>query len=125
MIPLCLRTLAIVFGCSLTATAADWQEFLGPNRDGTSPEIGLVDRFPDGGLRIIWQKDTGTGYGAPSVRDGVLVLHHRVGGEEIVEALDAATGEAKWQHKYPSSYQDPFGYNNGPRCSPLLTADRC
>ena len=22
-------------------------------------------------------------------------------------------------------YQDPFGYNNGPRCSPLLTADKC
>ena len=125
MISFLLRTLAIFIASTVTLRAADWPEFLGPNRDGTSPETGLVDRFPDGGLRIIWQKDIGTGYGAPSVRDGVLVLHHRAGGEEIVEALDAVTGEAKWQHKYPSSYQDPFGYNNGPRCSPVLTADHC
>ncbi len=120
-----LRTLAIFLGSALGASAADWPEFLGPNRDGTSPETGLVDRFPADGLRIVWQKDIGTGYGAPSVRDGVLVLHHRIGGEEIVEAFDAATGDAKWAHKYPTRYQDPFGYNNGPRCSPVLTAEKC
>ena len=118
------RTLAIFLGCSL-ATAADWPEFLGPNRDGTSPETSLLDRFPEGGPRVLWQKDIGTGYGAPSVREGVLVLHHRIGGEEIVDAMDAATGAVKWTFKYPASYQDPFGFNNGPRCSPLLTADRC
>jgi len=73
----------------------------------------------------VWQKDTGIGYAVPSVRDGVLVLHHRVGGEEVVEAMDAATGASLWLHKYPSFYQDPFGYNNGPRCAPLLTADKC
>ncbi|MEO6789057.1 MAG: PQQ-binding-like beta-propeller repeat protein [Chthoniobacteraceae bacterium] len=125
MISFLLRTLAIFLACTLAAGAADWPEFLGPNRDGTSPETGLVDRIPAGGLRVVWQKDIGTGYGAPSVRDGVLVLHHRVGSEEIVEAMNAATGEPLWRHKYPSFYQDPFGYNNGPRCSPLLTADRC
>ena len=125
MILFLLRTLAIFLGCSLVASAADWPEFLGPNRDGTSPETGLADRFPEGGPRIVWQRDIGTGYGAPSVRDGVLVLHHRIGGEEIVEAMDASSGAVKWACKYPGSYQDPFGYNNGPRCSPLLTADRC
>lgn len=120
-----LRTLAIFLAFTITVSAADWPEFLGPNRDGTSPETGLVDRFPEGGLRIAWQKDIGTGYGAPSVRDGVLVQHHRIGGEEIVEAMDAATGETKWQHKYPTRFQDPFGFNNGPRCSPVLTAEKC
>ena len=59
------------------------------------------------------------------MRGGVLVLHHRVEGEEIVEALDAATGKPRWKHGYASRFQDPFGYNNGPRCTPLLTADRC
>ena len=28
-------------------------------------------------------------------------------------------------YDYPSHFVDPFGYNNGPRCSPLLTKDRC
>lgn len=125
MNPLLLRTLAIFLGSSLGSHAADWPEFLGPNRDGTSPETGLLERFPEGGPRVVWQKDTGIGYATPSVRDGVLVLHHRVGGEEIVEAMDAATGATKWLHKYPTRYQDPFGYNNGPRCAPLLTAEKC
>ncbi len=125
MKPFLLRILAIFLSNALVCSAADWPEFLGPNRDGTSPETGLLDQFPAEGLRVIWQKDIGTGYGAPSVRDGAVVLHHRIGGEEIVESLDAATGETKWRHAYSSRYQDPFGYNNGPRCSPVLTADRC
>jgi outer membrane protein assembly factor BamB len=119
------RVSAVFLCCCISTVAADWPEFLGPNRDGTSPETGLLDRFPADGPPIVWQKDIGTGYSVPSVRDGVLVLHHRVGGDEIVDAMDAATGAAKWTYRCPSSYQDPFGYNNGPRCAPLLTADRC
>ncbi|MEI9896652.1 MAG: PQQ-binding-like beta-propeller repeat protein [Chthoniobacter sp.] len=34
-------------------------------------------------------------------------------------------GLAYWKQAYKSDYRDPFGYNNGPRCTPLLTADRC
>ena len=116
---------ALLLAAAAPLPAADWPEFLGPNRDGTSPETGLIEKFPEVGPRIVWQKDVGTGYAAPSVRGGVLVLHHRIGGEEIVEAMNAATGEALWRHKYPSFYEDPYGFNNGPRCSPLLTADRC
>ena len=53
------------------------------------------------------------------------MIHHRLGNEEIVEACDPATGSPRWKVGYPSHYIDPFGYNNGPRCIPLLTADRC
>jgi outer membrane protein assembly factor BamB len=52
-------------------------------------------------------------------------LHHRIGDEEIVEALDAVTGRTKWQHKDSSHFRDPFGYNNGPRCTALLTSNFC
>ncbi len=105
--------------------AADWPRFLGPRGDNTSSETNLVLRFPTNGLPIVWGRAIGTGYSAPSVRDGRLVFHHRVGGEEIVESLDAATGRAQWRHVYPSAYTDPYGYNNGPRCTPLLTSNRC
>jgi outer membrane protein assembly factor BamB len=109
----------------MPARAADWPEFLGPNRDATSPETGLVDAIPSGGLPIVWSKEVGAGYSAPSIRGKLLVMHHRVGDEEIVEAMDPATGKSKWRYAYPSKFTDPFGYNNGPRCSPLLTQDRC
>lgn len=122
---LLLCALAFCLACSSALRAADWPQFLGPERDGTSPETGLLEKFPEGGPRIVWQKDVGAGYGVPSVRGGVLVLHHRIADKEIVEAMNAATGEPLWRHSYPSFYQDPYGYNNGPRCSPLLTADKC
>jgi outer membrane protein assembly factor BamB len=54
-----------------------------------------------------------------------LVLHHRLGNEEVVECFNAVTGLPLWRHGYPSSFIDPFGYNNGPRCTPLLTSAHC
>jgi outer membrane protein assembly factor BamB len=120
---LLLATLLVCTG--FRSHAADWPQFLGPNRDGTSPETGLVDRFPEGGLPVKWRKEIGTGYSAPSVRDGVVFLHHRVKGDEVIATFDARTGAPGWEFRYPSAFEDPFGYNNGPRCSPLLTADRC
>ena len=38
---------------------------------------------------------------------------------------ESLTGKLLWRHAYPTSYEDPYGYNNGPRCAPLLTKDRC
>ncbi|PYM14808.1 MAG: hypothetical protein DME18_05955 [Verrucomicrobia bacterium] len=103
----------------------DWPQFLGPHRNGTSDETGLLDRWPTNGVPVVWEKKIGTGYGAPSVRGDRLVLHHRIGDEEIVECFEAATGKPLWRHGYPSRFIDPYGYNNGPRGTPLLTIDRC
>ncbi len=61
-----------------------------------------------------------------SVRAGQrLVLHHRIGDEEMVECLAADTGKSLWRFGYPSHFVDPYGYNNGPRCTPLLTSNLC
>jgi len=54
-----------------------------------------------------------------------VVVHHRLKDQETVEAVEADTGNALWRYGYPSSFADPFGYNNGPRCTPLLTSNRC
>lgn len=110
---------------AICAHAEDWPRFLGPRADGTSTETGLLDRWPTNGPPLLWEKTIGAGYSAPSVRGGLLVLHHRVGGEEVVEAFDAVGGKARWRHAYPSRFVDPYGYNNGPRCTPLLTGNRC
>src|SRR5690606_12645878 len=74
-----LRVALLPWLTACAAFAADWPQFLGPNGDGTSPETELIDRIPAGGLPIVWSADIGTGYGAPSVLDGQLVLHHRRG----------------------------------------------
>ncbi len=103
----------------------DWPRFLGPNANGISGETNLLEKWPVNGPPLLWEKNIGTGYSAPSVRGELLVLHHRLKEEEIVEAFEAATGKTVWRYAYPSKFIDPYGYNNGPRCTPLLTEDRC
>ncbi len=111
-----------LLGCWM-GSAADWPQFLGPAQDGTSAETGLFDRLGPEGLPILWERPVGTGYSAPSTRGDLLVLFHRQGNEEIIEGFDARAGTPRWRHAYPTRYQDPYGYNNGPRCSPILTLE--
>lgn len=120
---------ALVFTSGIVLGAApegsDWPRFLGPTANNISTETGLLDRWPTNGPPLLWEKSVGAGYSAPSVRGELLVLHYRVRDEEVVEAFEAATGKARWRHAYPSRFIDPYGYNNGPRCTPLLTSNRC
>src|SRR5579863_1081216 len=106
-------------------SANDWPAFLGPLGSGVAGGAGTVEPWPEAGPPIVWSKRIGTGYSAPSVRGAKLVIHHRVKDAEIVECLSAQTGEPIWKFEYPTEFRDPYGYNNGPRCSPLLTDKRC
>jgi outer membrane protein assembly factor BamB len=108
-----------------SAFAADWPTFLGPIRDGSSPEKGLLAKWPESGPKVLWSKPVGTGYSAPSVIGGMVVLFHRVGDFEVAEAIEASSGKSLWRYESPTKFEDPFGYNNGPRCAPVLTTDRC
>ena len=103
----------------------DWPHFLGPHSDGTSDETNLLSSWGTNGPRVRWSIKIGSGYSAPSVVGERLVLHHRLGDEEVVECLQAGTGTSMWRYTYPSHFIDPFGYNNGPRSTPLLTSNRC
>ncbi len=121
-------TLLVVSTSPLLAadiSGTDWPQFLGPRADGTSSETGLVDKWPTNGPPLLWEKNIGTGYGAPSVLGNRLVLHHRIGNEEVVECFDATDGHSLWRFGYPSEFVDPYGYNNGPRCTPLLSSNLC
>src|SRR5947209_964817 len=82
----------LFFLCSQPVWAEDWPRFLGPHADGTSSETNLIDSIPASGAKVVWDLEIGTGYGAPSVRGGRLVLHHRKADEEIVREIDAKTG---------------------------------
>jgi outer membrane protein assembly factor BamB len=97
---------------------------LGPNRDGVSNETGLLKSWPDKGPEVVWSKDIGEGYSAPAVSGDTLILFHRVGDEEIVEALDVTNGKQRWKFAYPTSYTDALSKGNGPRATPVIAAGR-
>ena len=102
----------------------DWPSFLGPNRDSKSPETGLLETWPAEGPPIVWQRELGEGYGIGSTSEGRYFQFDRIGNEARLVALDAATGELLWEFTYPSLYSDLFGYDGGPRASPVIDGDR-
>jgi len=106
------------------ANAADWPQFLGPNRDGHSPETGLLREWPTAGPTKLWEQSVGSGYAGPAAAGGRLILFHRIEGDEIVECVDAKTGEPKWKYTIPTGYVDNFGFDDGPRGVPTIAGDQ-
>jgi outer membrane protein assembly factor BamB len=104
--------------------AADWPQFLGPNRDGVSPETGLVQTWPAQGPPLVWDKKVGEGFSGPVVAGQRLVLFHRVDGNEVVQCLDASSGKEHWKYEYPTGYRDDYGKGDGPRSTPLIAGER-
>ena len=118
--------IVLLIGClnSFGVRAADWPQFLGPDRNGISPDKGLLAAWPKGGPPLLWQRPAGAGFSGPVVSGDRLVLFHRLGDKEVVTCLDAATGKEKWQFDYPTRYRDDFGMDEGPRSTPLLAGNR-
>jgi outer membrane protein assembly factor BamB len=103
------------------AVTHDWAAFLGPTHNAVSTETRLNRRFPP---PLVWECPKGTGYASPAIAGDDLVLLHRVGNEEIVECLHAEVGTRRWRFRYASVFEDRYGYNNGPRSSPVISGDR-
>jgi outer membrane protein assembly factor BamB len=106
------------------AFAADWPQFLGPDRNQTSAEKGLLDAWPKDGPPAVWKHDAGQGYAGPVVVGDRLVLFHRVGDEDVVECLNATDGKPLWKTGVPTRYRDPLGKGDGPRATPLVAGGR-
>ena len=101
------------------SAATDWPQYLGPERNGVYSGPPLAP-WGASGPKVVWQKAVGQGFAGPVVSGGRLILFHRVGNEEVVEALDALTGAPRWRYAYPTRYEDDFGFDEGPRAVPVV-----
>jgi hypothetical protein len=103
---------------AVPAGAGDWPQYLGPTRDGVSPEKGLLDTWPKEGPPLLWDKKLGQGFSSPVVVGDRVFVFHRVEDKETLECLDAATGKERWKYAYDTDYVDKFGFDEGPRDIP-------
>ena len=103
------------------AVTHDWPSFLGPSHNAVSTETKLSRTLPPS---LVWEFPKGESYTAPAIVGDRLLFVHRVGDEEVVECLHAETGASRWQFRYATAYQDRYGYNNGPRSSPVVDDGR-
>ena len=103
------------------AVTHDWRSFLGPTHNAVSTETHLTRTLPP---PLVWTFEKGTGYTSPAIAGDRLVFFHRVGDREVVECLHSETGQPRWQFRYATAYRDRYGYNNGPRSSPVIDGER-
>lgn len=130
MLPLLLSLLF-----PIQPSGLDWPQWLGPQRDAIWRDTGIIDKFPDGGLKPLWRIPIGTGYAGPAVAQGKVYINDRtlksgvekpksdfaragLPGKEAIRCLDAATGKELWKHEYDCTYD--ISYSSGPRCTPIV-----
>jgi len=131
---LCFAVFMVAPCVASAARGDDWPQWLGPRRDATWCEQGLVTTFPAGGLPVKWRVPVAEGYSGPAVTGGRVYVAdyvarkgevvngpndrtNRLGTERLL-CLDAATGRLLWKHEQDCAYS--ISYASGPRCTPTV-----
>lgn len=107
-----------------TRDGADWPQLLGPNRDGVSIETDILKTWPKEGLKKIWECKLGLGYAPPAVVSGKLYHFDRFNNTATLTCRNAEMGELIWKYEYETKYEDLYGYDAGPRASPVVDGER-
>ena len=114
--------LGIVFLNYLSTTLnAEWPQFLGPQRNGIADKSTQI-KIPNatGEFSQLWKISAGDGHAGPVVVDQKVLLHHRYGDEEILEAFDSNTGKSIWKNSHPCRHSGSYDRNLGTKSTPTV-----
>jgi outer membrane protein assembly factor BamB len=119
-------SLAVAAGAALRAE--DWPEIGGKGRLSVWNETGVLEKFPAGGLKVLWRTPVRAGYTGPAVANGrVFLLDYmetkKPRGLERALALDEKTGKVLWTQEWDVDYRG-ISWPVGPRATPTVDGDR-
>ena len=102
-----LFIIIIVMFYSAAVFAGDWPQYLGPDRNGISPDKGINKNWEAKPPKVLWTTDIhDLGYAGPCVAAGMVFIIDRDKEEietGVVRALDFKTGKDIWSF----SFDDP------------------
>jgi outer membrane protein assembly factor BamB len=111
-----------LIGAAPAAHSADWPRFLGPRGTALSPETGLNKDWKARPPREVWRAAlTDKGFAGLCVADGKLFVTDHQGKQDVVRALDKATGAERWHFAYDDAPNASFGFA---RSTPAFDAGR-
>lgn len=98
---------------------AEWPGWRGPNRDGRSPDTGLLAEWPDGGPRLMLTvKNLGAGFSAVAVSGGRIYTMGDRSGAQYLIALSDSDGSEVWAARIGPDWDDEYP---GPRGTPTVS----
>jgi outer membrane protein assembly factor BamB len=100
---------------------ADWPQYRGPQRNGSSPETGLLKRWPEAGPSLLWRRKIGDGFSSIAVAGSRLFTMSADSDKESAVCLKADTGEEIWKTPLGPRFVEEFG--DGPRSTPVVDGD--
>lgn len=118
--------IAFVLATGSVLSAQEWTGWRGPSRDGAVAAALVPKPWPNA-LTRSWQVDVGEGYSSPVVSRGRAFVHSRRDPDEIVTAIDIATGNVVWQQQYRAAFQKnqyATQMAKGPNATPLVAGTR-
>ena len=103
-----LVTTLLTAVCGLVPATAqrpnpDWPQWRGSNRDGAAT-FAVPSKWPEQ-LSQKWKVEVGIGYAAPITVGDRVYAFSRQGEDEVMRALDAATGKTIWETKYNATFK--------------------
>jgi outer membrane protein assembly factor BamB len=114
-------------GSAPSIGAAEWPQWRGPNRDGLVTGVAPPAAWPKE-LKQGWRVTVGVGHSSPVVSQGVIYQFARQGEDEVLVALDVATGKELWRSAAtPVPYTvNPAasGHGKGPKSTPVVADGR-
>jgi outer membrane protein assembly factor BamB len=108
------------------AAAQDWPQWRGPNRDGALASFREPAAWPEA-LKQQWKIEVGLGYATPLLVGQRLYLFTRQNDEEVMRALDAASGKELWRSGYPATFEmvkATARHGAGPKSTPTFAGGR-
>jgi outer membrane protein assembly factor BamB len=106
--------------------ATDVTQWRGAGRDGVVTGFTAPAAWPET-LTQRWKIEVGTGYATPLVIGNRIYMFSRQGDDEVMSAIDPASGKVLWRTAYPA----PFEMNSaakahgpGPKSTPVFSNGR-
>ena len=129
---LCAALLGLA--ATIDAQSPEWPQWGGITRDFKSAAKGLAASWPAAGPRQLWSRPLGEGYSSIVVDNGTLYTMYRKGEQDVVVALEAATGKTRWEYVYDAPFiiagrdaaivkEYHLENGTGPASTPLIVGD--
>src|SRR5947209_7516852 len=93
-----LPVLLFAAGILCAASPPEWGQWAGPSRNFHVPARPIAQSWPQSGPRILWKHAMPYGNSSVAVAGNRLYTMYRDTDNEVVIALDAATGTTVWEH---------------------------
>src|SRR5215510_13061951 len=94
----------ICIGGVALAASPEWGQWAGPNRNFHVPARPITRAWPESGPRVVWKHPMPFGSSSVVVDHGRVYTMYRDGDNEVVVAIEAATGKTVWEYKYPAVF---------------------